>query len=56
MNDASRPAERETSQERPARDRPDAEARRAEEWRQWRMFGIGLAFIVFMLVVIAVSL
>lgn len=34
--------------------RPEKQS--SEEWRLWRAFGLGLAFIIFALVVIATSL
>lgn len=52
MDDAPRPAERE-------RDPADTRRRNQEgldEWRLWRTFGLGLAFLIFALVVIATSL
>jgi len=52
MADASRPAERERTPAERRREPRD----RSDEWRLWRLFGCSLAFIIFMLVVISVSL
>lgn len=51
MNDAPRPAGRQRSAHTP----PQL-PRASYEWRIWRLFGLGLAFLIFLLVVISVSL